>query len=131
MGPTFEKALQIVVAFKFYFEICVLLSFLGLQFNRKTMSTESETPSNNLYVGNLSSQVTHSDLMNLFSKHGDLHSVTAPNTSRNYAFVSFNRIEDAKAAVEGLRGTVLRGNAIKIGFAKTVCSHLSASCLIC
>ncbi|KAF7133007.1 hypothetical protein RHSIM_Rhsim09G0022500 [Rhododendron simsii] len=83
------------------------------------MSTESETPSNNLWVGNLSSQVTHSDLMNLFSRHGDLHSVTAPNASRNYAFVCFNRIEDAKAAVEGLRGTVLRGNAIKIDFAKT------------
>ncbi|KAI8537476.1 hypothetical protein RHMOL_Rhmol09G0026300 [Rhododendron molle] len=79
------------------------------------MSAESDTPSNNLYVGNLSSQVTHSDLMNLFSKHGDLHSVTAPNTSRNYAFVCFNRIEDAKAAVEAVTKEILQEEFLKFG----------------
>ncbi|GMP78667.1 hypothetical protein CsSME_00034515 [Camellia sinensis var. sinensis] len=74
-------------------------------------------PSNNLWVGNLSPDVTDLDLMNLFSRHGSVDSVT-PYASRSYAFVYYKRIEDAKAAKQALQGTILRGNSLKIQFAR-------------
>ncbi|GFY92777.1 hypothetical protein Acr_08g0011730 [Actinidia rufa] len=76
-----------------------------------------EPPTNNLWVGNLSAGVTDSELMNLFSKHGVVQSVKS-FSSRHYAFVHFNRIVDAMAALEALQGTILRGNSIKIDFVR-------------
>ncbi|KAJ1424477.1 hypothetical protein SESBI_11671 [Sesbania bispinosa] len=83
-------------------------------------SMESEewgSPSNNLWVGNLAPEVTDADLMDLFAQYGALDSVTT-YSSRSYAFVFFNRIEDAKAAKTALQGTPLRGFSIKIEFAR-------------
>ncbi|OMO68019.1 hypothetical protein CCACVL1_20129 [Corchorus capsularis] len=80
-------------------------------------SEESDTPSNNLWVGNLSGETVDSDLMELFNKYGALDSVTT-YSSRSYAFVYFKRVEDAKAAKEALQGTALHGNPIKIEFAR-------------
>ena len=85
-------------------------------------SDESETPSNNLWVGNLASDVADSDLMDLFAQYGALDSVTS-YSSRSYAFVFFKRIEDAKAAKDTLQGADLHGHPIKIEFARPVCSH--------
>ena len=82
-------------------------------------SEESETPSNNLWVGNLSGETVDSDLMELFNKYGALDSVTT-YSSRSYAFVFFKRVEDAKAAKDALQGTTLHGNQIKIEFARPV-----------
>ncbi|KAJ7980678.1 Flowering time control protein FPA [Quillaja saponaria] len=78
---------------------------------------DAETPSNNLWVGNLTSDVSDSDLMDLFAQYGALDSVTT-YSSRSYAFVFFNRMEDAKAAKDSLQGTVVRGNTLKIEFAR-------------
>ena len=85
-------------------------------------SDESETPSNNLWVGNLASDIADSDLMDLFVQYGALDSVTS-YSSRSYAFVFFKRIEDAKAAKDTLQGADLHGHPIKIEFARPVCSH--------
>lgn len=85
-------------------------------------SVESEewgSPSNNLWVGNLSPEVTDSDLMDLFAQYGALDSVTT-YSSRSYAFLFFKRVEDAKAAKSALQATPLRGIPIKIEFAKPV-----------
>lgn len=88
-------------------------------------SDESSTPSNNLWVANLSPDVTDSDLMDLFVQYGALDSVTS-YSSRNYAFVFFKRIDDAKAAKNALQGFNFRGNSLKIEFARPVCSHFCA-----
>ncbi|KAM7266477.1 hypothetical protein ACFE04_004374 [Oxalis oulophora] len=74
-------------------------------------------PSNNLWVGNLSTDATESDLTDLFSKHGAIDSVTAYST-RNYAFVFFKHLDNAKAAKEALQGAMLRGSSIKIEFTR-------------
>ncbi|KAF5733912.1 flowering time control protein FPA isoform X1 [Tripterygium wilfordii] len=76
-----------------------------------------ETPSNNLWIGNLSTDVTDEDLMDLFGKFGALDSVTT-YSSRSFAFLYFKRVEDAKAAKESLQGAVVRGNPVKIEFAR-------------
>ncbi len=100
--------------------------------NRLTRIGESddmsaaETPSNNLWVGNLASDVADSDLMDLFAQYGALDSVTS-YSARSYAFVFFKRIEDAKAAKDTLQGADLHGHPIKIEFARPVCSDLCVS----
>jgi len=63
--------------------------------------------------------------MVLFSKYGAVDSVSS-YPSRSYAFVYFKRVEDAKKALEALHGTYLRGNSLKIEFARPVCSALRA-----
>lgn len=86
---------------------------------------ESTTPSNNLWVGNLTPDVSDSDLMNLFAQYGALDSVTS-YSARSYAFVFFKRVEDAKAAKNALQGFHFRGNSLKIEFARPVRSHFCA-----
>nr|POE48593.1 isoform 2 of flowering time control protein fpa [Quercus suber] len=75
-------------------------------------SNESETPSNNLWVGNLASDVADSDLMDLFASYSALNSVTSYSSCR-YDFVFFKRIEVAKAAKDTLQGVDLHGHPIK------------------
>ena len=75
-------------------------------------SDESETPSNNLWVGNLASDVADSDLMDLFVQYGALDSVTS-YSSCSYTFVFFKRIEVAKAAKDTLQDVDLHGHPIK------------------
>ncbi|KAJ1410492.1 hypothetical protein SESBI_21993 [Sesbania bispinosa] len=75
------------------------------------------TPSNNLWVGNLATDVSDSDLMDLFAQYGALDSVTS-YSARSYAFVFFKRVEDAKAAKNALQGFSLRGSSLKIEFAR-------------
>ncbi|KAL1110858.1 hypothetical protein V6Z11_D02G015600 [Gossypium hirsutum] len=87
------------------------------QQNIGKQSEVSDTPSSNLWVGNLSGETVDSDLMDLFGKFGELDSV-ATYSSRSFAFVFFKRVEDAKAAKEALRGATLHGNQIKIEFAR-------------
>lgn len=91
------------------------------KFNRG-YGEEMESPSNNLWVGNLTSDTTDADLMELFAKYGALDSVTT-YSSRSFAFLYFKRVEDAKAAKDALQGTTVRGNPIKIEFARPVCSN--------
>ena len=78
------------------------------------------TPTNNLWVGNLPTEVTDSDLMELFAPYGSLDSLIS-YSSRTFAFVLFRRIEDAKAAKSNLQGALLRGFQIRIEFARPVC----------
>ncbi|GAB4825448.1 hypothetical protein Ancab_008321 [Ancistrocladus abbreviatus] len=77
----------------------------------------SATPSSNLWVGNLSTDVTDADLMEIFGKHGLIDSITS-YPSRSYAFLYFRRVDDATSAKNALQGFVLKGNSLKIEFAK-------------
>lgn len=85
----------------------------------RPIAEDSETPCNNLWVGNLAGDVSDSHLMEIFAQYGALDSVTSYSL-RSYAFVFFKRMEDAKAAKEALQGTVLHGSPIKIEFARPV-----------
>uniref|UniRef100_A0A6N2L338 RRM domain-containing protein n=1 Tax=Salix viminalis TaxID=40686 RepID=A0A6N2L338_SALVM len=80
-------------------------------------SSSEVKESNNLWVGNISREVADSDLMELFAQFGALDSVTT-YSARSYAFVYFKHVEDAKQAKDALQGTSLRGNQIKIEFAR-------------
>ena len=91
---------------------------------RSSKERESdETPSLNLWVGDLAPDTVDSDLMAIFGEYGAMDALTS-YTPRTYAFVFFRNTEDAKKAKDGLRGSVVRGSAIRIEFARSVCSHL-------
>ncbi|KAK0572378.1 hypothetical protein LWI29_030732 [Acer saccharum] len=55
--------------------------------------------------------------MQAFARYGALDSVTT-YSSRSFAFVFFKRVEDAKAAKDALQRFPIRGNPIKIEFAR-------------
>ncbi|MQM08897.1 hypothetical protein Taro_041761, partial [Colocasia esculenta] len=78
---------------------------------------EEAEPSGNLWVGNLPPDAVDAELTPLFARYGALESVsTFP--ARNYAFVHFKRHDDAQAAKDALQGVPVRGNPIKIEFAR-------------
>lgn len=76
-------------------------------------------PSNNLWIGNVSQDVSEAELKALFEKYGKIDSVTT-YSSRNYAFVQFKETEEARSAKLGLQGFFFHGNPLKIEFAKPV-----------
>ncbi|XP_073123483.1 flowering time control protein FPA [Henckelia pumila] len=81
-------------------------------------SANSNPPSNNLWIGNVSLSVTEAELKALLENHGKVDSLTL-YPSRNYAFVYFREIDNAVSAKQGLQGYVLHGNPLKIEFAKS------------
>ncbi|GLU04905.1 hypothetical protein SLE2022_220330 [Rubroshorea leprosula] len=87
--------------------------------------SDSEAPSSSLWVGNLTAETVDSDLMEMFGKYGTLDSVRT-YSARSFAFVYFERVEDAKAAKDALQGATLHGNQMKIEFARPAkpCKHL-------
>ncbi|XP_048434258.1 flowering time control protein FPA [Pyrus x bretschneideri] len=74
-------------------------------------------PSRNLWVGNLSHSVVEEDLVNPFLQFGELESV-AFHPGRSYAFLKFNREDDAIAAMDSLQGLLVAGNPLRIEFTK-------------
>ncbi|KFK37173.1 flowering time control protein fpa [Arabis alpina] len=78
---------------------------------------ESGIPSNNLWVGSLTTDTTESDLTELFGRYGDVDRITAYST-RSFAFIYYRRVEEAVAAKEALQGANLNGSEIKIQYAR-------------
>ncbi|KAJ6401520.1 hypothetical protein OIU84_016845 [Salix udensis] len=76
-------------------------------------------PSRHLWVGNLSHSIVETDLTDELLQFGDLDSV-AFQPGRSYAFVNYNKEEDAIAAIKSLQGFPLAGNPLRIEFAKAV-----------
>ena len=80
----------------------------------------------NIYVGNLSGETTEDDLREAFGAFGQVTSVKilkdrATGKSNGFGFTGMAESEDGKAAIGGLNGKDLAGNAIKVeeGRAKT------------
>jgi RNA recognition motif-containing protein len=77
----------------------------------------------NLFVGNLSSNLTPDELRTLFQTYGaveEIEIITNPNTrySRGFAFVEMTNDMDAINAIASLNGTTVWGNPLKVEEAK-------------
>jgi RNA recognition motif-containing protein len=77
----------------------------------------------NIYVGNLSYNVTDADLRELFSRFGDISQVSLitdrfSGESKGFGFVEMTNNSFADAAIKGLNGTDFKGRAIKVNEAK-------------
>jgi RNA recognition motif-containing protein len=79
--------------------------------------------STNIYVGNLTFEVTSSELENLFAQHGDVtsaHVITDRDTgrSRGFGFVEMANSEEASAAISTLNGFNHKGRDLAVNVAK-------------
>ena len=72
----------------------------------------------NIYVGNLSYQVTEAELRSLFEQHGEVQTVKIvmdrdSGRPRGFAFVEMEA-ETGNAAIEALQGVELNGRNIQV-----------------
>jgi RNA recognition motif-containing protein len=78
---------------------------------------------NKLYVGNLSYNVTASQLEELFGQHGTIQSAEVisdrdTGRSKGFGFVEMGSDEEAQAAITALNGTQMDGRALTVNEAK-------------
>jgi RNA recognition motif-containing protein len=77
----------------------------------------------NVYVGNLSFEVTEDDLQQAFSAFGQVATVNIikdkfSGESRGFGFVDMPAKAEAEAAIAGLNGTELKGRTITVNEAR-------------
>ena len=77
----------------------------------------------NLYVGNLSPDVTEDDLREAFGSFGQITSVKLikdkfSGESRGFAFVEMQGKQEAKSAMDGLNNKELKGKTIIVNEAR-------------
>jgi cold-inducible RNA-binding protein len=76
-----------------------------------------------LYVGNLSYDVTDSDLQTMFAAHGTVQSAQVimdrdTNRSKGFGFVEMNSADEAQAAIKALNGQESNGRALTVNEAR-------------
>ena len=76
-----------------------------------------------LYVGNLSKQITDAQLNDLAVPYGTLLSANvaterSSGESKGFGFVEFTNADEARAAITGLDGRDVNGQALKVNEAK-------------
>ena len=77
----------------------------------------------NIYVGNLSRDLTDSDLREAFQAFGEVSTVSIikdkfSNESRGFGFVEMPNPAEAKAVIAGLNGKSLKGRTITVNEAR-------------
>ena len=77
----------------------------------------------NIYVGNLSHQVTEEDLRQAFESFGKVESATIikdkfSGESRGFGFVEMPSKAEARSAIDGLNGTELKERTINVNEAR-------------
>jgi len=77
----------------------------------------------NIYVGNLSWEVTDEDLRKSFGEFGQVSSARVimdkyTNKSKGFGFVEMNEKTEAEAAIKSLNNREIKGRAIKVNEAR-------------
>jgi RNA recognition motif-containing protein len=77
----------------------------------------------NVYVGNLSYDLSEEDLKTAFGEYGEVTSAKIisdrySGRSKGFAFIEMSSDDEAKAAIEGLSGKELAGRAIVVNEAR-------------
>lgn len=77
----------------------------------------------NIYIGNLSYDVTNDDLLKAFTSFGDVISANVvtdrlTGAPRGFGFVEMSSKESAMAAIAGLNGKALKGRSLTVNMAR-------------
>ncbi len=77
----------------------------------------------NIYVGNLSYEVTEEDLRTSFESFGKVESANIiqdkySGKSKGFGFIEMPSAEEAKSAIEGLNGKDLKGRNLNVNEAR-------------
>ncbi len=80
------------------------------------------SPSNTVYISNLSYNRDRNGLRSLFNRYGKIKSIKLivepqTNQSRGMAFVEMETVEEATAAIEGLNQQLIDGRTVKANYA--------------
>lgn len=73
----------------------------------------------NIYVGNLSTEVSEEDLRLAFETFGKVESVSLHSGRKGSGLVAMDSNEEGQSAIEGLNGTELKGKKLSVNEAKT------------
>jgi RNA recognition motif-containing protein len=84
---------------------------------------ERKDDSMNIYVGNLSFQMTEEDLRTEFEKFGKVNKASIikdklSGRSKGFGFVEMPNLEEAEAAIKKLDGTPIKGRNLKVNEAR-------------
>jgi RNA recognition motif-containing protein len=77
----------------------------------------------NIYVGNLSHEVTEEDLKGAFEAFGEVETVKIikdydTGRSKGFGFVEMSDNDTARSAIDGLNDKELKGRAVKVNTAR-------------
>ena len=77
----------------------------------------------NIYIGNLTYEVTEADLKQEFEAFGEVTSVsiikdTYSGQSKGFGFVEMPKLTEGQAAITGLNGKQLKGRAVTVNGAR-------------
>ena len=77
----------------------------------------------NIYVGNLSYEVTEEDLQKAFKTYGQVESAKVikdmyTGRSRGFGFVEMPSDDEAQSAIDELNGSEIKGRALKVSKAR-------------
>ncbi|MEE4380071.1 MAG: RNA-binding protein [Candidatus Competibacteraceae bacterium] len=77
----------------------------------------------NIYVGNLSYNVTEEELQGLFAEHGQVTSVSLikdkyTGQSKGFGFVEMDKQAEAEEAIKQLNGRAVNGRSITVNIAR-------------
>lgn len=77
----------------------------------------------NIYVGNLSRDVTEDELKEAFEAFGKITSINIikdkySGESRGFGFVEMSSKDEAQSAIDGLNGTELKGQSLNVNEAR-------------
>ena len=77
-----------------------------------------------LYVGNLAKQINEAQFTDLLTPFGKAEKVgiakdKATGESRGFGFVEFSDTAEANAAIAGLNGKIVEGQALKVNEARS------------
>ena len=73
----------------------------------------------NIYVGNISSEVTEDELKREFTAFGQVNSVNIVNNARGgrttvYGYIEMPSVAEGESAINSLSGKLMRGRAINV-----------------
>lgn len=95
-------------------------SFSRIEYQSAVYQSNQMAPaSRHLWVGNLPHSINEGDLVDLFSRFGDITRIAFP-PGRSYAFIDLGRTDEAIAAMKALDGFLVAGNPLRVEFTKVV-----------
>jgi len=76
-----------------------------------------------IFIGNLSSETTDDDLLQAFEPFGKVNSAEVvkdkfSSESKGFGFVEMPEAADARAAIAGVNGTMVKGRAVNVSEAR-------------
>jgi cold-inducible RNA-binding protein len=77
----------------------------------------------NIYVGNMSYEMTEDDLLQAFESFGQVESATIikdkySGQSKGFGFVEMPSSEEARSAIDGLNGKEIKGRTLNVNEAR-------------